>query len=418
MSEKVQSRTDLVIVGAGQAGLSTSYFLTQQGHEHVVLERGRIGETWRSKRWDSFCVDIPNWTLLLPGFPYRGEQPDGFMSRDELTAYLDRYVATFKLPVREGVGVESVDPAGEGPGYLVRTSKGDIEARKVVIATGGFQVPKIPRLSSGLAKDFRQLTPDEYKNPQSLPAGGALVVGSGSSGGQLSEELAKSGRKVYLSTSACAWTPRRYRGKDTLWWFKRVGKSDRTVHDLPDSRSRFSCTPMITGKDGGHNLSLRSLSKMGVTLLGHLRSIDGHEVAIVPDLAENIRKGDQTTSENLKGVDDYILENGIAAPELTEEERSWQEPDEWVDRSPTLSLDLREAGVNTVIWTTGYTVDYSWVHVPVFDATRYPVHYRGVTKFSGLYFIGIPWLYKSKSASLGGIGEDASYISAAIMNAT
>jgi len=379
------------------------------------MERGRTGETWRSKRWDSFCVDIPNWSIVLPGFPYTGDDPNGFMSRNELIRHLENYAAKFEMPVHQGVEVRSVEPAEGGPGYIVRTSVEDLEARHVVVATGGFQVPKIPALSSRLSQGILQLTADAYKNPQSLPAGGVLLVGSGSSGGQLSEELVMSGREVYLSTSGCAWTPRRYRGKDTLWWFKRLGKSDRTVDDLPDPNSRFSCTPMITGKDGGHNLSLRSLSKMGVTLLGHLRSVDGYKLTFLPDVRENIKKGDEITAENLRAIDDYIRDNSIVAPEVTEEERSWKEPEGWVEKSPVESIDLRDADVNTIIWTTGYTVDYSWVRVPVFDASGYPAHHRGVTKFSGLYFIGIPWLYKSKSASLGGIGEDASYISSAIM---
>ena len=419
---------DVIIIGGGQAGLSVSYFLTQHRKKHFVLERGRVGETWRSKRWDSFCLDLPNWGILLPGFPYSGDQPDGFMSRDGIVAYLEHYADCFNLPILKGVNVESVEPSPEGHSYLIRTMDAVFEAKHVVVATGGFQVPKLPSVNTHLPADFLQLTPDTYKNPESLPPGAVLLVGSGSSGGQIAEELIEAGREVYLSTSRCAWTPRRYRGKDTVYWFIKMGRSDEIV-DKPggdhidfskEADSKFACTPMISGKNGGHDLNLRLLARKGVILLGRLQSIRGYEITLAPNLEQNIREGDETTSNTLKLIDQFIEENQIDAPELTPEESSWKHPviEPRIQQERRTVLNLQSANISTLIWTTGYRVDYSWVHVPVFDDKGYPVHRRGVTSVQSLYFIGLPWLYKRNSAGLGGVGQDAEYIASVIANAS
>jgi putative flavoprotein involved in K+ transport len=260
---------DIIVIGGGQAGLSVSYYLAREGREHIVLEQGRIGETWLSKRWDSFTLVTPNWTVQLPGSPYDEEDPDGFVLRDEVVAYLERYVESFNLPVRCGVRVNSLQQGPQG-GYLLNAGQMTFEAKNVVVATGAFQVPKIPPMSSQIPSDILQIHTDGYRNPQSLPRGSVLIIGTGQSGCQIAEELNKSGRTVYLATSSCGRAPRRYRGKDIIWWMNKIGMLDDLVDKLPSPSGKFACNPHVSGKGGGHDINLRQLANDGVVLLGHL----------------------------------------------------------------------------------------------------------------------------------------------------
>jgi putative flavoprotein involved in K+ transport len=403
---------DVVIIGGGQAGLALSYYLTQQGRTLVVLERGRVAETWRGQRWDSFTLVTPNWMTQLPGFPYEGEDPDGFLPHDEIVITLERYAQSFHAPLHCGVQATAVRLRPEGDGYLVETSDGAFEAANVVLATGGFPCPRLPQASGAIPVNIMQLHSSQYRKPQRLPSGAVLVVGSGQSGSQIAEELHQSGRQVYLCVSRCGRSPRRYRGKDVMWWVNQMGGYDRTVDSLPSPAARFVCHPDLSGKNGGHAINLRQLASEGVVLLGRLQEVQGNHVILAPDLEENLARADALAAQLMHAIDDYVLRTGMAVPEesmIDDPTSKWVPPAE-----PIPEVDLYAAGISTVIWATGFRLDFGWVHVPVFDAAGSPLHQRGITSSPGLYFLGLPWLSKEKSALLFGIGEDAAFLASAI----
>ncbi|HEX6554801.1 MAG TPA: NAD(P)-binding domain-containing protein [Ktedonobacteraceae bacterium] len=403
---------DVVIIGGGQAGLALSYYLTQQGRAHVVLERGRIAETWRSQRWDSFTLVTPNWMTQLPGFPYEGKDPDGFLPHDEIVLTLERYAQSFHAPLRSGIQARAVRLQPGRNDYLVETSEDTYAAANVVLATGGFPCPRLPQASAAIPVNIMQLHSSQYRKPKLLPSGAVLVVGTGQSGSQIAEELHQSGRQVYLCVSRCGRSPRRYRGKDVMWWVNQMGGYDRTVDQLPSPAARFVCHPDLTGRDGGHEINLRQLAKKGVVLLGRLQEVQGSRAILAPDLEENLNRADALAAQLTQAIDDYVLRTGmdIQVESMSGDPISkWEPPAE-----PMLEVDLYAAGISTVIWATGFRLDFGWVHVPVFDETGSPLHQRGVTSSPGLYFLGLPWLYKEKSALLFGIGEDAAYLASAI----
>ena len=403
---------DVVIIGGGQAGLAMSYYLTQQGRAHVVLERGRVAETWRSQRWDSFTLVTPNWMTQLPGYPYKGNDLDSFLPRDDVVTFLERYAQSFQAPLRCRVQATAVRLQAGGNGYLVETSDGPFEADNVVLATGGFPRPKLPRASASVPVNLCQLHSSQYRRPQRLPSGAVLVVGSGQSGSQIAEELHQSGRQVYICVSRCGRSPRRYRGKDVMWWVDQMGGYDRTLDQLPSPAARFTCHPDLSGKDGGHEINLRQLAREGVILLGRLQEVQGSRAILAPDLEENLARADAFATQLTHSIDDFVLRTGMDVPveSMVEDSKSkWAAPTE-----PILEVDLYAAGISTVIWATGFQLDFGWVNVPVFDEEGSPLHQRGVTSSPGLYFLGLPWLYKEKSALLFGIGEDAAFLASAI----
>jgi len=408
MTEQVE----VVIIGGGQAGLALSYYLTQQGRTHLVLEQGRVGETWRSGRWDSFTLNTPNWMTQLPGFPYQDDDPDGFLPREDIVAYLEQYSASFHAPLRCGVRVTAVRQQPGGDGYLVEAEQVSFRARNVVLATGAFPKPKLPTASAALSTIICQLHTSEYRSPQMLPSGAVLVVGTGQSGCQVAEDLHESGRQVYLSTSSCGRLPRRYRGKDITWWLTRTGFFDRTLDQLPSPTAKFDCNPHVSGNHGGHDINLRTFARQGMILLGRVQSAQGKQIILAPDLEENLAKADAFERQITQGIDEYIKKTDmeVAANRTTAEALS----NSATTTKPILILDLQSAGINTVIWASGYQLDFGWVQIPVFDQVGYPVHRRGVTAFPGLYFLGLHWLYKTKSALLYGIGEDAAFIASVI----
>jgi putative flavoprotein involved in K+ transport len=408
MAEQIET----VIIGGGQAGLALSYYLTQQGRTHLVLEQGRVGQTWRSGRWDSFTLNTPNWMTQLPGFAYQGGDPDGFLPREDIVAYLEQYAASFHAPLQCGVRVAAIRQQPGSDGYLVEAEEMTVEARNVVLATGAFPKPKLPTASAALSLDICQMHTSEYRNPQMLPSGAVLVVGTGQSGCQIAEDLYESGRQVYLSTSSCGRIRRRYRGQDISWWLTRLGFFDRTLDQLPSPTAKFACNPHVSGNHGGHDINLRAFARQGMILLGHVQAAQGKQIILAPDLEENLARADAFERQITQGIDEYVKKTGmqVEANSTTGEAPS----NGATSTKPMLTLDLQSAGISTIIWASGYQLDFGWVQMPVFDQTGYPVHQRGVTAFPGLYFLGLHWLYKTKSELLYGVGEDAAYIASAI----
>jgi putative flavoprotein involved in K+ transport len=399
---------DTVIVGGGQAGLAVSYYLTQQGRPHVVLEQAaQAGAAWRNQRWDSFTFVTPNWMTQLPGAVYAGPDPDGFLARPEIVAYFEHYVARYALPVRYETQVTAVGPADRG--YRVQTRQGGYHANHVVMATVSFQQPRLPPAGAGLPPGLRQLHSGEYRNPQALPPGAVLIVGSGQSGCQIAEELYRSGRKVYLSIGRVGRLPRRYRGQDITRWLQLIGFFDRTVDQLPSPQAKFAGNPQLSGAGGGRTLNLHRFVRDGVTLLGRLREVQGSRIQLAPDVSDNLAQVDKFERDVLKRVDDYIEKAALAAPA-----DSVPQLRDGYTATVLTELDLKAAGITSVIWATGYRFDYSLVKLPIFDADGYPAQRRGVTAYPGLYFVGLSWLSKFTSATLLGVGEDAAYGAAAI----
>ena len=402
---------DTIIVGGGQAGLSVSYYLTQQGRDHIILEQAnQPSNAWRNHRWDSFVLNTPNWQTRLPGAEYKGDNPDGFMTRVEVINYMEQYIGGYDLPVRYCVRITKVEQNSRCESYMITTNRGfSAQARNIVIATGLYQQPKLPSFAKDLPADIRQLHSDTYRNPQELLPGSVLVVGSAQSGCQIAEELYQSGKKVYLAVGRAGRVPRRYRGKDTNSWSREMGLYDRTVDELPSPKAKFFGRPHISGKDGGHTLNLHQFARDGVMLLGHLRGVDNDKLIFAPDLKENLAKADKFEEDFVKAIDEYIKKAKIDAPE-----ESLPILRDGFDLEVVTELDLKSARITNVVWATSYNFDFSLVKLPILDADGYPIQNRGVTNYRGLYFVGLPWLHNAKSGLIYGVGEDAKYIAKTI----
>lgn len=403
-------RVETVIIGGGHAGLTMSYSLRQLGLEHVILERGHVGERWRSERWDSFCFQFPNWTIELPGYKYHCDDPDAFAPGHEVVRFLNDYAAFINAPVRCRVAVTSLEQGSRTGGYVIRTESGAIEAANVIIATGPFQRPAIPSNSAQVPPKLFQIHTSKYRNPGQLPSGAVLVVGSGSSGYQIAEELMESERQVYLSVGRHRRVPRRYRGRDHSWWSSTMGILDQTVDSLPSPEAKNVPLPLLTPAHGGHDVDLRRMAAEGVTLLGHLQSVAANKLIIAPDLQESLARGDVWFTDYKKSVDDYVAKTGMDVPTESQPVDTVAEPKEV--SNPILELDLKAAGIRSIVWATGFRNDFGWVKLPIFDDTGEPVHRRGVTRLPGVYFLGLRWLYKRKSPFLvmAGPAEDAAYL--------
>jgi len=407
MDDNVE-QVETVIIGGGHGGLGMSYYLSQLGREHVVLERARVAERWRSERWDNFFFQHQNWTLKLPGYEYQGDNPDGFAPGKEIIQFIEDYAAFTRAPVRCGVRVTSVQESPKAGRYLVQAGDSTIEAVNVVLATGAHQEPAIPDISAGFSSKVFQLHSNRYRNPGQLPPGAVLVVGSGASGCQIAEDLNWGGRKVFLSVGRHRRVPRRYRGRDNRWWNQAMGRLDTTVDMLPSPAAKNAPLPLYTGVKGGYDIDLRRMAADGVTLLGYLRGVSDGKLSFAADLQEKLAEGDQSFVNAKKSIDDYIRKNGIDAPDENRADEEVRDPQEISD--PILELDLKAAGITTVIWCSGFRYDYGWVKLPLFDGSGEPFHRRGVTGCPGVYFLGLRWLWKRKSPFLSGMGEDAEYL--------
>ena len=406
MSEQI----DAVIIGGGHAGLTMSYFLSQAGCEHIILERGRVGERWRSERWDSFCFQFPNWTIELPGYKYQCDDPDAFAPGRAVVEFLDGYAGFIKAPTRCGVEVTSLERAGDSSRYLLSTNNGAIDAAKVVIATGPYQLPVIPAMSAHVPNNIFQVHSSAYRNPTQLPAGTVLVVGSGASGCQIADDLHQSGRQVYLSVGRHSRVPRRYRGQDFAYWGAALKRPEQIVDTVPVNL-RKGAEVLLTGANSGYDVDLRAMAARGIVLLGHLQDIKDGNLVLADDLVQNLAKGDEALENFTKAVDDYVTRNGLEFPP---EQESGVKPN---IPSPVSRLSLKDAGVSAIVWASGFRCNFDWVKLPIFDQAGEPVHRRGVTQFPGVYFLGLRWLYKRKSAFLlrASGAEDASYLAEQIM---
>jgi putative flavoprotein involved in K+ transport len=391
---------DVVVVGGGPAGLSMSRELSRRGVAHVVLERGRIGQSWRD-RWDSFCLVTPNWTVQLPDGAFDGPDRDGFMPRDEFVRYLERYAASIDAPLREGVDVRSLAASPDG-GFIVGTSDGDLMAKRVVLATGAFERPHRP-VADRLPPLIAQLHTVDYRNPDSLPDGGVLIVGSGQSGLQIAEELHESGRDVVVACGRAPWLPRRLGDRDILWWVVETGFADQPVEAVPDPSERLTANIQNSGRDGGHSLHYRTLRDRGVPLVGRLIGTTNGELAFADDLAASVAYGDEAHRRFMDLVGRHVAERGLVAPEV-------EAPDEFVADAPT-RLPISRFG--SVIHASGFRPTYrSWLPWPeAFDELGFPLHRDGEsTVVPGLHFVGVHFLRKRKSSTLFGVGEDAAVV--------
>jgi putative flavoprotein involved in K+ transport len=398
------SIVNTAIIGAGQAGLAVSYYLTRHSLDHVVLEQAdRPAEAWRNHRWDSFMLNTPRWQSRLPGVQDGRQDPDGFMPRDEIVARLEELARP--LPVRHRAHVGEVEHNALGY-YVLKLDSGErIRARNVVVATGLYQTPKIPAISAAFPADIKQLHSDSYRNPEQLLPGAVLVVGSAQSGAQIAEDLHESGRKVYLAVSRAGRTPRRYRGKDANWWSAKLGHYDRKVGELPSPKAKFASKPHISGTRGGHTINLHQFARQGIALLGRLEGVEQGVVTLAADLHANLAAADRFEADFTRAIDVYVDATGMAAPP----ESLPALTDGFAQ--PTLSkLDLRTADITNVIWATGYAFDFSMIRLPILDEDGYPIQTRGVTAYPGLFFVGLPWPHDAKSGLIYGVGTDAAYI--------
>ena len=394
----------VLIVGGGQAGLSISHYLKQRGIDHLVLEKRSPVHAWRTQRWDTFCLVTPNWQCKLPGWDYSGSDPHGFMKRDEIIEYLEGFAKHVNAPVHSGVTVQRV-ARRTGGGFDIETSRGRYSADQVVVASGGYHQPIIPRLAERLPPGMLQIHSEQYRNPQAMPPGKILVVGNGQSGAQLAEDLHLAGREVVLATGDAPRCARFYRGKDVVDWLADMGYYDMAVHEHPLREGvRDNTNHYVTGRDGGRDIDLRKFASEGMELYGLLTGLEDETLLFNPDLRSNLDHADRIYNGINASIDKYIEKAGIAAPPPSVYEPVWQPAAE------RTRLKLRESGINSVIWCIGFQPDFGWLDVPVFNGRGQPGHVRGVTAQPGLYFLGLPWLHTWGSGRFSGVARDALYL--------
>jgi putative flavoprotein involved in K+ transport len=394
----------VAIVGGGQAGLSISYYLKERGIAHLVFEKRTAMHVWKEKRWDSFCLVTPNWQCDLPGHPYTGSDPDGFMKREEIIDYLACFQKKVEAPLREGVSVTRVARRDDGA-FDVVTSAGDFIADQIVATSGGYTVPIIPRMAERVPPRIVQLHSEQYRNPGALPEGAVLVVGSGQSGAQIAEDLHLAGRKVHLAVGNAPRCARFYRGKDVVTWLAEMGYYEMPVEQHPLREGvRDNTNHYVTGRDGGRDIDLRKFALEGMQLYGLLDGLAGDTFSFRPTLKASLDQADRVYNGINAAIDKYIAERGIEAPPPSVYTPLW-EPE--VERK---MLDLDEAGISAIIWCIGFQPDFRWLDAAVFNGAGHPKHRRGATAEKGVFFLGLPWLHTWGSGRFSAIGRDARYV--------
>jgi putative flavoprotein involved in K+ transport len=395
-------RIETLVIGGGQAGLTMSHRLKQRGLAHLVLERHRIAERWRSERWDGLKFQFPNWSVRLPEFSFPHRDPDAFASTAEIIDFIEAYAAFVAPPIRCGIDVTRLRRGDGASGFIAETSDGVIAADNVVVATGPYQRPLIPDVLRG--ENVFQVHASRYQNPEHLPPGAVLVIGAGASGAQIAEELYRAGRRVFLSVGRHTRPPRRYRGRDLIWWLAEMGIDETPV----EQRGPWRLLPVITGAYGGHTIDFRRFAADGVTLLGRVQAARDGVIDIAPDLAESLASGDTVYATFLETVDAHVERHGLKFPE--DPDARAKLPDPPCIAEPLRRLDLRAENIGAVIWATGYGVDFGWIGIPVLDGRGEPRHRHGIGEVLGLYFLGLQWLSKMKSSFLSGVGDDAAVL--------
>jgi putative flavoprotein involved in K+ transport len=404
-------QVETLIIGGGQAGLAMSEHLSKRGAPHLIVERRRIAERWRSERWDSLVANGPAWHDRFPGMTFSGIDPDSFATKDQIVDYFVAYAKQIAAPIRCGVEVTALHRKADGSGFSAQTSEGLIEATRVVVATGPFQRPLVPTAvpaDSGIT----QLHSAAYRNPGQLRDGAVLIIGAGSSGVQIADELVRAGRRVYLSVGPHNRPPRRYRGRDFVWWLGVLGEWDAKVV-APGTEH---ITIAVSGAHGGHTVDFRDLAARHITLLGSTGAYADGVLQFLPNLAQNIAGGDANYLSMLNAADAYVEAQGLDLPAEPEAHRVASDPPCMTD--PVLQLNLAAAGITTIIWATGYALDFGWLKVDAFDDKGRPAHQCGVSKVPGLYFLGLAWLSRRASPFIWGVWHDAKYLADHIADAS
>ena len=403
-----QTHYSVLIVGGGQAGLSMSACLQEREIDHLIFEKHTMMNSWKTQRWDSFTLVTPNWQCTLPNHPYDGDDPKGFMKRNDIIGYLDRFAEKVQPPILEGVSVEKITKSEDGT-FLVVTTQGEFTAEQVVIASGGYLKPIIPRMAERIPDVVLQVHSNQYKNSQQLPEGAVLVVGSGQSGAQIAEDLHIDGKKVFLATGNAPRVARQYRGKDVVEWLDDMGYYQKTVDEHPLREGvRDNTNHYVTGRDGGREIDLRKFALEGMELFGLMENYQDGQFVFKPNLSENLEAADDTYKNINARIDSYIEKNGIDVPIEAPYQPVWE------PKKERENLDLEASGITSIIWCIGFTPDFSWLDLPIFNGMGAPVHHRGVTKETGLYFIGLPWLHTWGSGRFSGVADDADYLASQI----
>ncbi|WP_108862433.1 NAD(P)/FAD-dependent oxidoreductase [Ruegeria sp. Alg231-54] len=396
-------KTDTLVVGGGQAGIALSEHLANNNVPHIILEKNRTAEAWRTGRWDALVANGPAWHDRFPSLQFNGDDPDAFVPKDRVAEYLVEYAEMVKAPIREGVeALKAERLPGEG-GFKVETSAGEIHAKRIVAATGAFQQPVIPPIVPATA-GVEQIHSFYYKNPDQLPEGAVMVVGAGSSGAQIADELNRAGRKVFLSVGPHDRPPRRYRGRDNVWWLGVLGLWDIAAQKPGTEHVTIS----VSGAHGGHTMDFRRLGNEGVTLTGMTNSFENGVLSFADDLQRNVAAGDANYLEMLDLADAYVERTGIDLPEESEAREPFEDPD--CLTNPLGSVDFAKEGITTIIWATGFRQDFSWIKADAFDAKGAPIHQRGVSVEPDIYFLGLPWQSRRGSTFIWGVWHDAKYI--------
>lgn len=396
-------KIDTLVVGAGQAGIALSEHLGKHGVPFLVLEKHRIAEAWRTSRWDALVTNGPVWHDRFPNLEFNGNAPDEFVGKDRVADYIVEYAEMVKAPVRTGVEVLKAEPFEDRAGFRVTTTQGDIEATRIVIATGAFQQPVIPPVVPPTA-DVAQIHSAQYRNPDRLDDGAVLVVGAGSSGAQIADELNRAGRKVFLSVGPHDRPPRRYRGRDFVWWLGVLGLWDMAAQEPGTEHVTIS----VSGAYGGQTMDFRRLASEGVALLGRTESFTDGIMNFADDVRKNVDAGDQNYAQMLDAADAYVTSMGLDLPPDPDARQTWPDPQSLTD--PIRDLNLTEQGITTIIWATGFKQDFRWLKVDAFDERGAPIHQRGVSKEPGVYFLGLPWQSRRGSTFLWGVWHDAKFI--------